>query len=410
MNQLPAKAGPSAIDSAIHLEFIRAVAESEGGDGSQQVEAFHRAIFLHQHGRDLERCQQQRRICEDRLVGLEARLRATLARLAGEEKLLPTTSEGGRDDVQPMAPWNLWDRVMFGVAALAVVCLLVFGIFNVSFNLLESGIITFAEHPIRAYLWAALLPVGALAVKVGWDFLAGARARNVYLWTCLGIGVAAVFVWVAAYAAVYPTLSKTTSEYLGSLSVFDGGGANAPATTSNSWTPGGAKRIDMVLVAAQALAEIFLSAVLGMYMTQLYTKHRPVRLARNPTFTQFDEERSQLEQEVARERLALADAKGEEGRLEHQLTAFIAYARSLFQREVSLRRDRNHQKQLVLDEIAEQFKRRLAAVDSHGNGQFQGRGNDNDQVHGNGNGRGVAASEDPGGLGTILNPEREAAR
>lgn len=51
--------------------------------------------------------------------------------------------------------------------ALAVISLLVFGVFNVSFNLLESGIVTFTEHPVRAYLWAALLPVGALGVKVG---------------------------------------------------------------------------------------------------------------------------------------------------------------------------------------------------------------------------------------------------
>lgn len=401
MNQLPVKAGSNPIDSAIHLEFIRAVAESEGGDGSEQVEAFHRALFLQQHGRDLERCQQQRRICEDRLVGLEARLRSTLARLAGEEKLMPTTTEDGRDDLQPAAPWNLWDRVMFALAGVAVFCLILFGIFNVSFNLLESGIITFSEHPIRAYLWSALLPVGALAVKVGWDFLSGTRARTRYLWTCLALGVAAVFVWVAAYASVYPTLSKTTSDYLGSLSVFDGSAGNSPSAPANSWSLGGAKRVDMMLVGAQAMAEIFLSAVLGMYMTQLYTKHRPVRLARNPAFMQFDEERARLEQEVAGERLALADAKGEEGRLEHQLTAFIAYARSLFQRELALRRDRNHQKRLVLDEIAEQFKRRLAAVDSHGSG------------HGNGSGNGHGSAEvgsGTEGLEPLLNPQREVAR
>lgn len=56
------------------------------------------------------------------------------------------------------------------------------------------------EHRIRgeavqgledrlAYLWAALLPVGALAVKVGWDVLASARLRTLYLWACLGIGL-----------------------------------------------------------------------------------------------------------------------------------------------------------------------------------------------------------------------------
>lgn len=362
MSQLPAKTDDNPIASAIHLEFIRTVADSSNGAGIEDVEAFHRALFLNRHGKDLERFQQERRIRQDRLVGLEARLKHTRDRLAGEEHLVPVY-EDGRPDTQPTAPWNIWDGTMFVSAALAILCLLIFGIFNISFNLLESGIVTFAENPVRAYLWAALLPVGALAVKVGWDVLQSRQKRDIYLWTCLVAGLAGVLTWVAAYASVYPTLSQSPAEHIESLSVFDSGNAG---DYLSRLTSGGVKRIDMILVAAQAIAEICLSAVLGMYMTQIYARHRPVRLAANPAYVQFDRERRSLEESVAQERLALAQAKGEETRLEHQLSAFVTYARSLFQKEIALRRDRSHQKRLLIDQMAEQLKSRLEAVDRDG--------------------------------------------
>jgi hypothetical protein len=318
---------------------------------------------LNQHGKDLERYQQQRRIVEDRLVGLEARLGQTVEKLAGQEDLVPVL-EDGKPDTQPNAPWNFWDRTMFVAAALAIAGLLVFGVLNISFNLLESGIVTFAENPLRAYFWAALLPVGALAVKVGWDFLESRRKRSWYLWTCLVTGVVAVMIWVGAYASIYPTFSKTVDDQIASLSVFDNG--TAPGDALSGLTIGGAKWIDMMLVGAQAIAEICLSAALGMYLTQLYAKHRPVRWARNPGFAQLEADRRLLEQNVAQERLALADAKGNESRLENQLTVFVAYARSLYQRESALRRDRSHQKRLLLEDIAEQLRSRLEAVDKEG--------------------------------------------
>ncbi|MBL9127124.1 MAG: hypothetical protein JNL97_05740, partial [Verrucomicrobiales bacterium] len=246
-------------------------------------------------------------------------------------------------------------------AALAILALLVFGVLNVSFNLLESGIVTFTESPLRAYFWAALLPVGALALKIGWDFLRSPPLRTAYLWVCLGTGLLAVLVWVGAYSSVYPTLSRTTAEQIAQLSVFSDA---APADASLLGTSAdGIKRIDMLLVAAQAIAEICLSAALGMYMTQLYQRHRPVRLATNPSFVQYDDDREVLEREVERERVALAEAKGDEGRLENQLSVFVAYARSLYQREIAARKDRIQQKRVLIEEMAEQLRSRLDAID-----------------------------------------------
>ena len=368
MNQPPSNAQNGTIASAINLEFVRNVAESANGDGLAEVESFHRSLFLHQHGRDLEQFRQQRIMSESRLADLETRLLTARQRLVGEEPLLPVM-EGGAPDTRPTAPWNLWDQTMFWIAAVGIACLLVFGVLNISFNLLESGIVTFTEHPVRAYLWAALLPVGALAVKIGWDFLESSRRQGIYLWTCLGIGMVAVLVWVAAYASVYPALSLTTEERIAHLSVRDEGGSTGG---SPSFAPGGAKQIDMLIVAAQAIAEICLSAALGIYMTRLYAKHRPVRLARNPAFTQHDEERRLLEESIARERLSLADAKGNEDRLEHQLNAFVAYAKSLFQKEATQRRDRGHQKRQLLDQITEQLRSRLADADRDGGSEQNG--------------------------------------
>jgi hypothetical protein len=364
MNDLIASAGSAQIPSSIHLEFIRSVIDSGEEGGVDNVEGFHRALFLHQHGADLERLRLERQTSEERLAALEPRLQQTQRNLATQERYVPAIEDGIPDD-QPTAPWNLWDRLMFTIAALSVLCLLVFGVLNVSFNLLESGIVTFSQNPVRAYLWAALLPVGALVVKVGWDLLRSRRARAIYLWTCLTAGLIAVLVWVTAYASVYPSLSRTTEEQIAALSVF----SDATPADDSFWgtTAGGVKRLDMILVAAQAIAEICLSAALGIYMTQVYQRHRPVRLAANPTFAQLDEDRRLLEQEVTRERRALASALGQQCRLEQQLSVFVAYARSLYQREIAARQDRTHQKRRLIEEMADQLRTRLADIDRIGN-------------------------------------------
>lgn len=370
MNKRPTQSGDEEIASSIHLEFIQNLVEFRDGDGLEEVEAYHRALFLNHYGKDLEHFQQRRRTHEDRLAHLEARLNDTQGKLAGMEKLLPVDVDG-EPDVKPSSPWNLWDRGMFIAAFAGIVGLLVFGVLNISFNLLESGIVTFLDHPVRAYFWAALLPVGALGVKVGWDFLQDRKKCDVYLWTCLVAGLAGVLVWVAAYASVYPTLSKTTDEHIESLRVYDDGAANGDLFSG--LTSGGAKRIDMIIVAAQAIAEIFLSAVLGIYMTIIYARHRPVRLAHNPAFTQLDEERLQLEDRVAMERNGLAEAKGSEERLRNQLAVFVSYAKSLFEKETAQRRDQGHQQRRLLDQLTEHIKSQLETVEKDGNGAPDGK-------------------------------------
>ena len=82
----------------------------------------------------------------------------------------------------------------------------------------------------------------------------------------------------------------------------------------------------------------------------------------NPIFTQHDQERRSLEESVARERLALAEAKGSQIRLESQLSALVAYAKSMFQKEAAQRRDQSHQKQVLLDQISEQLRSQLESV------------------------------------------------
>ncbi|HIG31687.1 MAG TPA: hypothetical protein EYQ50_29270 [Verrucomicrobiales bacterium] len=367
MKKLMDKRNDGEIASTIHMEFIQNLAEFSKDNGIEEVETYHRAIFLNHYGKDLERFQQQRLGHENQLEYLDAKLESANAKLVDLEKLIPVDEEG-HPDVQPTAPWNLWDRAMFGAAFLGVCCLVIFGILNISFNLLESGIVTFIEHPIRAYFWAALLPVGALGVKVGWDFLNGPRLRLLYVWASLAIGLLGVLVWVGAYASIYPTLSKSTDEHIESLHVFDS--EKSPESSLNSSTLGEAKQIDMIIVVAQAIAEIFLSAVLGIYMTMLYLKHRPVRLASNPEFIQLDEERARLEEIVSRERLVFAEAKGNEVKLQNQLSVFVAYAKSLFQKEVSVRKDQGHQKRQMLDNITEQLKSQLDAAE---NGEYKTR-------------------------------------
>ncbi|HTL17455.1 MAG TPA: hypothetical protein VL793_09470, partial [Patescibacteria group bacterium] len=251
---------------------------------------------------------------------------------------------------------------MFGVGVLGVIALIGFGVFNISFNLLESGFVTFRENPIRSYLWAALLPVGALGVKVGWDFLQDRRQRAIYLWTCLTVGMIAVLVWVAAYACVYPTLSKGVDEQIATLTVFDSQ-SRGPAPSRVNFA--GAKWVDVITVSGQAIAEIFLSAVLGMYLTSLYARHRPVRLAYDPAFAQFDRERRDLEESIARERAALGQANGNLQRLENQLSALIAYGKSMFHRESAKRQNQAEKRQVILDQLSDHLRHHLESADGN---------------------------------------------
>ncbi|HYV25957.1 MAG TPA: hypothetical protein VFA77_00355, partial [Candidatus Eisenbacteria bacterium] len=293
---------------------------------------------------------------EDRIAFLEDQLKNTDLGLSARTRLVPVTVDG-QEDTRPSCPWNSWDVIMFAAGCLGIVCLITFGIWNISFNLLESGLVTFRDNPVRSYLWSALLPVGALAVKIGWDLLQHRKRRDVYLWTCLLLGMFGVLVWAGAYACVYPTLSKGIDEHIASLTVFDN---QAPSAAGLNFA--GAKWLDVVTVAGQAVAEIFLSAVMGMYLTTLYARHRPVRLAYDPTFAQLSQERKSLEASIARERSGLGEATGNLLRLENQLSALIAYGASVFHRETAQRQDQAEKRQVILDQLSEHLRTHLDTI------------------------------------------------
>ena len=283
-------------------------------------------------------------------------------KLSERQKLVPIHLDG-QEDTQPTVPWNVWDRFMFVLGLLGIVALIGFGVLNISFNLLESGFITFRENPIRSYLWAALLPVGALGVKIGWDVLQDHRQRAMYLWTCLAVGMIGVLVWMGAYACVYPTLSKGIDEQIAGLTVFDG--KSQAATAGPRLNFAGAKWVDVVTVGGQAVAEIFLSAVIGMYLTSLYARHRPVRLGYDPAFIQLDTERRSLEESVARERSELGEATGNLVRLENQLSALIAYGKSMLHREAAKRQNQAEKRQVILDQLSDHLRHHLDSADGN---------------------------------------------
>jgi len=353
------KSNAESITPAVHLEFIQNHLENPGAPA--EIEQYHRSLFLHHHSVELEKHRQLAKTHQDKLAFLEGRLKETQLRLSERTKLVAVMVDG-HEDTQPTSPWNRWDLGMFVVCCAAIVGLITFGVLNISFNLLESGFVTFRENPFRSYLWAALLPVGALAVKIGWDFLERQKARAAYLWNCLALGMLGVLVWAGAYACVYPTLSKGINEQIASLTVFDSP-PSAPASRS-ALNFAGAKWIDVVTVAGQAVAEVFLSAVLGMYLTNLYARHRPVRLAQDPAFAQLDQERRSLEEMIARERLSFGEATGNLVRLDNQLSALIAYGKSMFHRETSRRQDQSEKRQLVLDQLSEHVRNHLETIEA----------------------------------------------
>jgi hypothetical protein len=344
------------ISPPVHLEFIKNQAALPDSLGLEEVEKYHRAIFMHHHARELERLEQESATETERVDFLSRRWHEIQARLQTLEKHVPVNCDGVAD-LKPSLPWNYWDRSMFITGLLGVAVLLIFGVLNISFNLLESGLVTFVENPLRAYFWAALLPVGALGVKVGWDLLPAGRWRDVYVWNCLVWGLLGVLVWVTTYAMVYPSLSKSLTDHLQTISVFDSTGVGG-----DSLLPAGARRVDMVLVFAQAVAEVFLSAVLGIYLTLIYNRHRPVRLAPDPLYAQLDAERIDLERQIGSGRQAIAAARGQRAQLENQLAALVAYARSMYQKEATERRDQYHQKEAVLDQLSEHLRTQLETL------------------------------------------------
>jgi hypothetical protein len=358
MSAAALKPDEGAITPPVHLEFIQNQLENPGESAAAaiEIEQYHRALFLHHHAVEWEQARQKARTHSERLAFLEGRLKDTELSLSRRPGLVPVMVDG-REDTAPSPPWNAWELFMFALCCLGIVCLIAFGVSNISFNLLESGFITFRENPWRAYLWTALLPVGALAIKVGWDSIGERKTRDKYLWFCLAAGILGVLVWVGAYATVYPTLSKGINDQIASLTVFDAPSTSGAAPHGLNFA--GAKWIDVITVAGQAVAEIFLSAVLGIYLTNLYLRHRPVRLARDPAAAQLDQERVSLEGSIARERQGFAEASGNIAKLENQLAALLAYGKSMFHRESARRQDQTQKRQIILEQLSDHVRHHL---------------------------------------------------
>ena len=71
--------------------------------------------------------------------------------------------------------------------------------------------------------------------------------------------------------------------------------------------------------------------------------------------------------EIARERLRLGEANGSLVRLENQLTALIAFGKSMFHRESASRQDQSQKRQVILDQLSEHLRGHLETV---GTGQL----------------------------------------
>jgi len=209
--------------------------------------------------------------------------------------------------------------------------------------------------------------------------------------------MAGVLVWVAAYAFVYPTLSKGISEHIASLTVFDN--QSATATPRFGLNFAGAKWVDVITVSAQAVAEIFLSAVMGIYLTLLYARHRPVRLAVDPAYSQLSQERHRLENLIATERLSFGEAAGHLVRLENQLAALIAYGKSMFHREAAKRQDHSEKRRVILDQLSDHLRNHLDAIEQPTNrlaaANMASASNGRAEANGNGNGSSSSTTMTP---------------
>src|SRR5215218_9985511 len=83
MKTSAANQNAGTITPSVHLEFIQNQVGLSETASLEEIEAYHRALFLHQHAGEMELNQQQARIHEDRLVRLESRLKEIQSKLGG---------------------------------------------------------------------------------------------------------------------------------------------------------------------------------------------------------------------------------------------------------------------------------------------------------------------------------------
>src|SRR5262245_59625902 len=81
------KSNAESIIPAVHLEFIQNELENPEATSLEQVEDYHRALFLHHHAVEWEKYRQQAKTHEDCLAYLEGQLKSTDAVLGSRTKL-----------------------------------------------------------------------------------------------------------------------------------------------------------------------------------------------------------------------------------------------------------------------------------------------------------------------------------
>src|SRR6476659_6558349 len=101
-----------SISPPVHLEFIQNQLENISGSAPEEIEQYHRALFLHQHAVEWEKYRQEAKTSQDRIAFLAERVKAAEAQLGSRRKLVPATVDG-QEDLKPTSPWNAWDIAMF---------------------------------------------------------------------------------------------------------------------------------------------------------------------------------------------------------------------------------------------------------------------------------------------------------
>src|ERR1700744_5096898 len=119
------KPSEAAITPPVHLEFIQNQLENPGqtAAAAQEIEEYHRALFLHHHAVEWEQARQKARTHAERLAFLEGRLKDAELTLGQRPAFVPVMVDG-REDAAPTPPWNGWEIAMFIVCALAIVFLI----------------------------------------------------------------------------------------------------------------------------------------------------------------------------------------------------------------------------------------------------------------------------------------------
>jgi hypothetical protein len=97
---------------------------------------------------------------------------------------------------------------------------------------------------------------------------------------------------------------------------------------------------------------------------------------------QLDQERARLGESIARERQGLGEANGSIVKLENQLTALLAYGKSMFHRETARRQDQTQKRQIILEQLSDHVRHHLDSAEP-GNG-LAGAGAVSPSYRGNG--------------------------